>query len=263
MFAKIARALAKKTTWERVFSHQENASQSPAWESLHFAVNPPGLIENSNWRPPLRFFEYAPGVQKKKWQWLGQKAARENLLITNECSLALNSKEALGEMINWNALSGSLILEGLREVAAVFEKSPLEAAKLNQADENKSLEWMRVSFELLKKAISNCPREFTPQRDSTFFSQSLLFWFEKEQKERVPHMRLICFNLDINLHPYRLESDEQDVWALEVVVYNHKEQAAKEPALNSTFVYQPRAAIDLVASILETSKQHFYWPLEA
>lgn len=261
MFAKISRALAKKSTWERVFSHQEKSEQTVAWDSLHFAVNPPTLIENSSWRPPLRFFEYAPHGENQKWQWIGQKSARKNTLTLNERTLSLDSREALSEMLNWNALSGSLILEGLREISSVYKKGPLELARLNLSDETKSLEWMRVSFDLLKKAITNCPSEFSPQRDSTFFSQSLLFWHEPDQEEQIPHMRLISFNLDINLHPYLTKINDQEVWALEIAIYNHKGGEAKEASLNSNFIYYPRAAIDLVASILETSKQHFYWPL--
>lgn len=262
MFSKISKVFGKKKTWERVFALQESASEGVAWESLHFAVNPQGLIENTSWRPPVRFFEYcARHSLTEKWQWIGSKDTKKSKLETSEGHFDLEDKRAISDMLNWNALSGSLILEGLRTLSAPFASSPNEEASLNKSDEDRALEWMRVSFDLLKKAITNCPNEFNPSRDQTLFSQSLLFWHEHSEGQSLPRMRLIAFNLDITLHPYPIALENQELWALGVVVYNHKDSVSEEPALSSTFIYQPRAALDLVASILETSKQHFYWPL--
>ncbi len=263
MFSKIVRAFSRKKVWEQVFLLQQQDELTLAWDSLHFAVNPKGLIEAGDWAPPVRFFEYSPRKNPQtKWQWIGSKKQKSNLLKSTQGEFELSSKEALSEMLNWNALTGSLILEGLRTLSAPFQKEKLDLASIRQAEENKALEWMRVSFDLLKKAITNCPNEFNPKRDQTLFSQSVLFWHEHSEGSSLARMRVIAFNLDITLHPYPIVIEEREVWALGVIIYNHKDSQAQEPSLSATFIYQPRLAIDLVATILETSKQHFYWPLE-
>lgn len=225
-------------------------------EVIQLAINEPRLLKlDAQFTPPVRMIELS-AAQAPKIQWIGQKDfARQKFKLLDQ-ELDLGGASALSEMLQFNTMASTLILqalETLRELINESMKAHAEDPQKIYSDEARAIEWMRVSFDLLKKAIESCPREFSNSNDTHFFSQSLII--ERSADARSISLRLLCFNLDIT---FKVAHEQE----LLVVIYNHKDTQSQRAALNAKLLRAAPQALDLLAGLIEASKEHFYWPLD-
>lgn len=243
----------KKLVTKQNFWRQASQLQP---EVIQLAVNEPRLLKLSDqFAPPVRLIELSTS-RTSKIQWIGQKDISRQKFKLLEGEFDLGGAAALSEMLQFNTMASTLILqalESLRELINESMKAHSEDAQKKYSDEARAIEWMRVSFDLLKKAIESCPREFASSNDVHFFSQSLII--ERSTDARSISLRLLCFNLDIT---FKIEREQE----LQVVIYNHKDGESQRAALNAKLLRSAPQALDLLAGLIEASKKHFYWPLD-
>lgn len=212
---------------------------------VHLAVNPSSLLTQKKLPPTTHVFEIKK--QKKHLQWIGAKLLHKKKILINEREYDLSDSKVSKELLKFNSFSGALILKALKDIQEINRKNS-EQTKPGLSDETRAIEWMRVSFDLLKKAIKSCPQEFNEGRDEIYFSQSLMMTFNQSSTR----LRLLCFNLDIILFA-------QIGVPLEVTIYNHKDSTSSEPALKAQLYGQDSQALDLVGELIANSKEYFYW----
>lgn len=131
-----------------------------------------------------------------------------------------------------------------RELAVFTESMNKSEISIRQLEgEEKSLEWLRVSFEILSKGV------IESLTNSDYLFQATLF-VGINPKDRpvniLREIRLIAFNLDMT---FLLLEDKN----LRVLVYNKKPGEEKEslsPALVGDFSYRKREMFDLFINLL-------------
>ena len=108
-------------------------------------------------------------------------------------------------------------------------------------DEDRAHEWLRVSFEVLKKALQNHP-------DALF--QGQLFAGEPPNAE-IPELRLIVYSIDLHL---KLQPNG----ILEVVMFHFKPGEEKtRPDLKGHFKDRKKEVTDLVIGLLNEVQKGF------
>src|SRR5690606_17520831 len=129
---------------------------------VHLAINPSSLLTQKKLPPITRVFEI--NKQKEHLQWIGSKLLSTKKILINKREHNLSEPQVNKELLKFNSFSGALILKALKDIQEINRKNS-ENAKPSLNDESRAIEWMRVSFDLLKKAIKTCPHEFNENRD--------------------------------------------------------------------------------------------------
>jgi hypothetical protein len=137
----------------------------------------------------------------------------------------------------FNSLINKMIEQNLTTFREGFSKGTISNRQLE--NEEKALEWMRVSFEVLSKGIV----ESLTNRD--FLFQSTLF-AGTNPKTGKHEIRLICFNLDMTF----ILLDDFD---LRVIIYN-KGSAANfdglKPAMVGDYSARKREILDQLTNLI-------------
>lgn len=120
-------------------------------------------------------------------------------------------------------------------------KTSDEKLATDPAGEQKGHEWLRVSFEVLKRAIDHAKSE-----DDLLFDPVLFMGQRPGTNEEV--LRLLCYNLDIN---YQFLSDG----TIHVRVYddkNKEREENKKPSFHAVFIGMKNQVFDEMIKLLST-----------
>lgn len=112
-------------------------------------------------------------------------------------------------------------------------------SSFNDNVDDKTLEWLKVSFVVLEKAII----ESLTNNELIF---SIKLYIGRNPMNNLPEIRIIIFNLDIC---YRLN----DKGLLEITIYddkNQKQNSSKIPVLHTTTFNKSRECLDQLVNIL-------------
>lgn len=154
-----------------------------------------------------------------------------------------------------NEINDVLEIKKIKELFRFFIDSQIESeisfftqtlnsgqTSLRQLEaEEQALEWIKLSFDLLNKAI------IASLTDPEYLFQARLFIGINPQTN-LHEIRLICFNLDIT---YILLSDTH----LRVLIYNKKnydEKAKLSPALSGDYAFRKKEIFDQLIGLLAT-----------
>lgn len=181
--------------------------------------------------------------QKRLFQLSGNKNfSLELIKIQNQIKLGLNNKKMNIENDNEVTIN---IERFLNESIATFidrKKSILTEGNKDILDfegETKAHEWIRVSFEVLKKAL-----EEAKNKEDLIVEYRLFMGKRPKSEENL--IRLLAYNLDIT---YLFHSNGD----LQVIVYNDKNAqrgSSKEPALSVIFKALKNQAYDELIHLL-------------
>lgn len=145
----------------------------------------------------------------------------------------------------FNRLLDQLIEFHLNTFKTEFEKSPPSLRQMEA--EEKALEWIRVSFDVLKKAII----ESLTNPDLLFQTS---FFAGLNPKTKKQEIRLITYNLDMT---FILLPDHN----LRVLIYNKKPHLSAEelkPALMGDYSFRKREILDQLTSLLAVLSHGFH-----
>lgn len=145
----------------------------------------------------------------------------------------------------FNQLLDQLIELHLKTFKTEFEKGTPTLRQLEA--EEKALEWIRVSFDVLKKAI------IESLTNPDFLFQTSLFAGVNPQSKK-QEIRLITFNLDMT---FILLPDHN----LRVLIYNKKPHLSPEelkPALMGDYSARKREILDQLTSLLAVLSRGFH-----
>lgn len=153
----------------------------------------------------------------------------------------INASEIQNTRVLFNQIVDSFIQREIQFFTTALNSSTLSPRQIELED--KSLEWMRVSFEVLTKGI------IESLTNPEFLFQSTLFLGvnpKDRPKNILREIRLITFNLDMT---FLLLEDHN----LRVLIYNKKpgeQTEALKPALIGDFAYRKKEMFDQFITLL-------------
>jgi hypothetical protein len=154
------------------------------------------------------------------------------------------------KILEFNKLSDKLIEEEIlyfqKILNASLDTKTFSALEVSQED--KALEWMRVSFTILEKAI------IESLTNPEFLFQALLF-FGQNQKTGNHEIRVVAFNLDIK---FELQKNN----LLRVQIYNDKDAefgTTKKAVLEGDFNFRKREMLDELTRMLSVLAPGIKW----
>lgn len=185
----------------------------------------------------LKMAETKEGIRQHLWR--------------NQQSLCQSNAELMSPfLLEFNQLVDKLI-----ETEILYFQSFLNQAGQEKilspseiAQEEKALEWIRVSFQVLGKAI------IESLTNPDFLFQTLIF-FGVNQKTATHEIRVITFNLDIKF-------ELLDSGALRVRIYNDKgaeSQGPKKAALEGDFNFRKREMLDELTRLVSLLSTGIKW----
>lgn len=176
----------------------------------------------------LKIAETKNGIYHKSW--INQKAIGSNTIVSSD-----------NYILKFNNLIDKLLaqkLEAFQERLGQIDTNILFTPE-EMSIENKALEWMRVSYEILEKAIVHS------LTNSDFLFQTLIF-IGTNPKNAAFEIRLITFNLDITFEI--LQNNK-----LRVRIYNDKDgdfASNKKASLEGDFNYRKREMFDELIKLI-------------
>ena len=166
----------------------------------------------------------------------------QHLIYKNQQSFCeVNLEKDSSSLLEFNSLFDKLITQYLKTYCSILNNNfQQETYKTDQIqNEEKALEWLKVSFSILEKAIV----ESLTNPDLLF--QTLLF-FGKNPKTLNDEIRLITFNLDIKFEILNTNR-------LRIVVYNdkfHELGHEKKPSLSGDFHFRAKEMVDELIKLI-------------
>lgn len=148
-----------------------------------------------------------------------------------------NEMEILNTRVLFNNILDSFIENEIKTFTKTMNESEFSPRQLEA--EEKALEWMRVSFEMLTKAVLESLTNPEYLFQTTFFAGV-------NPKTGMHEMRLIAFNLDMT---FLLLNDKN----LRIMIYNQKPGEKLEdlkPALTGDYSYRKREMFDQFINLL-------------
>lgn len=166
--------------------------------------------------------------------WKNQESVAK-LTLKHETDLFLKFNEQFNRLIDQS------IEKELRHFQVELNKpiDPQSFSSAQMAQEEKGLEWMRVSFKILEQALV----ESLTNPDFLF---QTLFFFGSNPKTLNHEIRLIVFNLDIN---FVLQKNGM----LRIKIFNDKKGefgSNKKPDLEGDFHFKKREMLDELTNLL-------------
>ncbi|MBC7712025.1 MAG: hypothetical protein H7177_01710 [Rhizobacter sp.] len=148
-----------------------------------------------------------------------------------------NEMEIINTRVLFNNILDAFIEKELKTFTCAMNESEFSPRQMEAED--KAVEWMRVSFEMLIKAVLESLTNPEYLFQTTFFAGV-------NPKTKMNEMRLICFNLDMT---FLLLEDKN----LRVIIYNVKpgeKPGDQKPALSGDYSFRKREMFDQFIQLL-------------
>ena len=236
MLSQIKTFFANKTFKKLTYFYNNPELLESTWHSL--AIN---KIQDKNY-----LFSKELSITTKKncfdLKIFENKTNFEHSIYKNQQSLLQTSIDKNdSSLIEFNYLFDKLITQYLQSFCTYLNHNfKLETYSAEQLlNEEKALEWMKVSFNILEKAIL----ESLTNPDLLF--QTLLF-FGKNPKTLNEEIRLITFNLDIKFEILPTNR-------LRIFIYNDKNHELgheKKPSLSGDFHFRAKEMVDQLIKLI-------------
>jgi hypothetical protein len=185
----------------------------------------------------LKMAETSMGIHHQLW-----KNQESNLKVYIEAHSTL--------LLEFNQLIDKLIEKEILYFQSALNQLPLGKtfSPTEVSQEEKALEWMRVSFQVLEKAI------IESLTNTELLFQTLLF-FGINPKTNNHEIRVVTFNLDIK---FELHGNG----GLRVKIYNDKNAefgSTKKAALEGDFNFRKREMLDQLTNLLSALTPGIKW----
>jgi hypothetical protein len=225
--------------------YQQSALSSPQWVSL--AINKNSIAESFLTKEldlltesdvfSLKMAETKEGILHQLWR--------------NQVSVCKTNIERNTSLL----LEFNLLINKLIESEILYFQNQLNQPQVDKiyspaeiSQEEKALEWLRVSFQVLEKAV------IESLTNPELLFQSLLF-FGINPKTRTHEIRIITFNLDIKF-------ELQNNCSLRVKIYNDKNGefgSNKKTDLEGDFNFRKREMLDELTRLFSVLSPGIKW----
>lgn len=213
----------QKSPWMALAINQRTISSSMLTKELVLTSNNPKVTSSTS----FQLAELKSGMAQHVFQ--GPKT-----IYSGDMK---NEMEILNTKVLFNNILDAFIENEIKFFTSAMNESEFSPRQLEA--EEKALEWMRVSFEMLTKAVLESLTNPEYLFQTTFFAGV-------NPKTQMHEMRLITFNLDMT---FLLLNDKN----LRIIIYNQKPGEKLEnlkPALTGDYSFRKREMFDQFINLL-------------
>lgn len=208
----------------------------PIWSSIEvnsISDGQPTLFKSIDVKTNENFFNFRIHFNSNK--------KLHQIWLNNKIKFSKQAQETNMLDHSYNSLIDQIISFEIRKFQTTLNESIGKYSKNSFEDnvDDKTLEWLRVSFLILEKAIIE-----------SFTNNELLFsiklYIGKNPNTNLTEIRALIFNLDIC---YRLTENG----LLEIIIYddkNQKQNSSNSPVLRTTTFNKSRECLDQLVTIL-------------